>query len=131
MIGTSRYGTVSLWVLPYILLFEGAAPLIEVAGLSITAAAASLGLLNWRYFIAMIAASALLGTAVTLISLVLSDIATARYQRGRELAMLVVVAILESFGYRQLNSWWGCVGTVQALSGRGSWGAITRRAFES
>jgi hypothetical protein len=45
--------------------------------------------------------------------------------------VLVVVAIVESFGYRQLNSWWGCVGTVRALTGRGGWGAITRRAFES
>jgi cellulose synthase/poly-beta-1,6-N-acetylglucosamine synthase-like glycosyltransferase len=131
MIGSRRYGTVSLGVLPYILLFEGAAPLIEVAGLGITAAAAAVGVLNWRYFVAMVAASALLGSAVTLFAVLLSDVATARYLRGRELAVLVVVAIVESFGYRQLNSWWGCVGTVRALTGRGGWGAITRRAFES
>jgi hypothetical protein len=97
----------------------------------IVAVAAFLGLLNWHYFLAMIAASALLGTAVTLIAVLLSDIVTGRYLRGRELALLVVAAILEGFGYRQLNSWWGCVGTVQALSGRGGWGVIRRRAFDS
>ena len=131
MIGSRRYGTVSLGALPYIVLFEGAAPLIEVVGFSIAGAAALLGVLNWRYFIVMVAASALLGTAVTLIALVLSDVATGRSQRGRELALLIVVALIESFGYRQLNSWWGFVGTVRALRGRGGWGVITRRAFES
>jgi len=131
MIGSPRFGSVSLGALPYILLFEGAAPLIEVGGFMIVAVAAFLGLLNWHYFLAMIAASALLGTAVTLIAVLLSDIVTGRYLRGRELALLVVAAILEGFGYRQLNSWWGCVGTVQALSGRGGWGVIRRRAFDS
>ena len=38
--------------------------------------------------------------------------------RARDLVILVVVATLETFGYRQLNSLWGCVGTVQALSGK-------------
>ena len=131
MIGNRRYGAVSLGALPYILLFEGAAPLIEVGGLFLSLTAASLGLLDWRYVAVVIATSALLGVAVTLSAVLLSDIATARYMRGRELGLLLVVAILESFGYRQLNSWWGCVGTVRALTGRGGWGAMTRRAFES
>jgi tetratricopeptide (TPR) repeat protein len=36
--------------------------------------------------------------------------------------------IFEGFG-QQLNAWWGCVGTVQALTGKGGWGPMKRRAF--
>jgi hypothetical protein len=49
--------------------------------------------------------------------------------RGRDLAILCAAALLENVGCRQLNSWWGCVGTVQAMTGRGGWGSIKRRAF--
>jgi hypothetical protein len=40
--------------------------------------------------------------------------------------------LLEIAGYAilQICSWWGCVGTVQSMTGTGGgWGAITRRTF--
>ena len=49
---------------------------------------------------------------------------------GRDLVLLVAVVLLESCGYRQMNAWWGCVGTAQAATGRAGWGVIRRRAFE-
>jgi len=45
------------------------------------------------------------------------------------MVLLVSVAILESFGYRQVNSPWGCLGTVEALLGRSGWGPMKRRTF--
>jgi len=33
--------------------------------------------------------------------------------------------------YRRLNSWWSCVGTVQAITGTGGWGTMKRRQFSS
>ena len=89
----------------------------------------SLGYLNWEYFGMMIAVSVLFGVAVTLLAVLLNDVTSRQYMRGRDLALLVAVAILESFGYRQLNSLWGCVGTVQALTGKGGWGSMKRKAF--
>jgi hypothetical protein len=61
----------------------------------------------------------------------LNDVATRRYMRGRDLVMLVVVALTENFWYRQLNNWWGVVGTVQALTGKGRWGTMKRQALGS
>ena len=52
----------------------------------------------------MIAVSVLFGAAVTLLAVLMSDVATRRYMRGRDLVLLVAVAILESFGYRQMNA---------------------------
>ena len=108
---------------------EGVGPLLELSGYVITTVAVVFGFLNWQHFQVLIVVSLLFGTAATLLAVLLSDIATQRYMGGRDLALLVVVAVLENFGYRQLNSWWGCVGTFQALTGTGGWGVMKRRAF--
>ena len=116
-------------MLPYTALFEGVGPLLEVAGYLVTTIAVVLGALNWQHYRAMLVASVLFGAATTLIAVFLSDLATRRYMRGRDFAILCAAAILENAGYRQLNSWWSWVGTVQAMTGKGGWGPMTRKAF--
>ena len=130
VIGRPRFGVVGLGVMPYILVFEGLGPLLEISGYVLTAAAALLGLLNWQIFVVMTAVSVLFGAAVTLLALLMSDIATRRYMGGRDLMLLVLVVLLESCGYRQVNAWWGCVGTWQAATSPAGWGVIKRRAFD-
>jgi len=129
MIGNPRFGTVGLESLPYVAFFEGLGPLVEGSGYLITIGAAVLGYLNWKYCGMMIGVSVFLGAAVTLLSILMNDLTSRQYMQGRDLALLVAVAILESFGYRQVNSLWGCVGTFQALTGKGGWGSMKRHAF--
>jgi cellulose synthase/poly-beta-1,6-N-acetylglucosamine synthase-like glycosyltransferase len=131
MIGNPRFGAVGLGSLPYMAFFEGLGPLLEGGGLLVSIGAAALGYLNWKYCGMMIAVSVLFGAAVTLLAVLLSDATSRQYLQGRDLARLVAVAILESFGYRQLNALWGCVGTVQALTGKGGWGSMKRQAFRA
>ena len=45
--------------------------------------------------------------------------------------LLTVVAILENFGYRQLNNFWRILGTWQFLKGSESWGDMTRKGFKT
>jgi cellulose synthase/poly-beta-1,6-N-acetylglucosamine synthase-like glycosyltransferase len=129
VIANPRFGIVGMGVLPYTIMFEGMGPLLEVTGFAITTLAALVGILNWSHYRALLAVSLLFGAAATLVAVFLSDVATRRYTRGRDLAILVAAAVLENVGYRQVNSWWGCIGTVQAMIGKGGWGPMTRRAF--
>ena len=129
LVGNPRYGVVGTVVLPSTTFFEGVGPLLEVAGYLITTVAVLLGILNWTHYSVLLATSILLGAATTLLAVFLSDLTARRYLRGRDLALLCLAALLENFGYRQLNAWWGCVGTVQALTGKGGWGPMKRRAF--
>jgi cellulose synthase/poly-beta-1,6-N-acetylglucosamine synthase-like glycosyltransferase len=130
MIGNPRFGVIGIGVLPYTAFFEGLGPLIELSGYVITTIAAVMGLLNWTHYRVMLAASVLFGIAGTLAAVFLSDIASGRYSRGNDLALLFASAVLENLGYRQLSSWWGWVGTWQAATGKGGWGPMTRRAFQ-
>jgi len=131
MIGNPRFGWVGLFPLPYVAFFEGLGPLIEVSGYLVTIAAALLGYLNWTYFGIMVAVSVLFGVSVTLLAVLLNDVTSRRYMRGPDLVLLIAAAVLESFGYRQINSVWGCIGTLQAMTGKGGWGAMKRQAFRS
>ena len=73
----------------------------------------------------------LLGTTVSMTAVLLNDVATKRYMTGADLPRLVAVALFENYGYRQLNTWWGVVGTFQALTGRDGWGRMKRTAFKN
>jgi cellulose synthase/poly-beta-1,6-N-acetylglucosamine synthase-like glycosyltransferase len=128
-IANPRLGIIGMGVLPYTVFFEGLGPLLEVSGYVITVVAAILGIVNWQHFRVLLAVSLLFGAATTLVAVFLSDLGTGRYLRTRDLGILLAAAIVESVGYRQLNAWWGCVGTVQAMTGKGGWGPMTRRAF--
>ena len=129
MIGNPRYGFVGGVVLPYTAIIEGLGPLLESTGYATATVAMVVGLLNWYHYGVLWAVSILFGAAVTLLAVLLNDVATRRYQRGRDLALLIAIAVIENAGYRQLNAWWGVVGTLQAALGRGGWGPMKRRAF--
>ena len=130
LVGNPRYGVVGTVMLPSTTFFEGLGPLLEIAGYVITTLAVVFGLLDWTHYRVLMATSILLGAATTLLAIFLSDLSARRYLRGRDLAILCLAALLENLGYRQLNAWWGCVGTFQALTGKGGWGSMKRRAFE-
>jgi len=129
MIGNPRFGAVALGVLPYLLIFEVFEPVLQIGGLLIAGPAFFLGLLDWGYLRLLIVVSLAYGISVTLMAVLLSDMATRRYMRGRDLPLLVAVVVLEHCGYRQLNAWWSCIGTVQAMRGQTGWGVMRRRAF--
>lgn len=130
MIGNPRFGLLGVGVLPYIVIFDGLGPVLEILGFVVVTVAALTGFLNWGHYFLLIGVSVLFGVAVTLLAVLLSDLATGRYMSGRDLRLLVVVALLENLGYRQLNSWWGCLGTVQAFTGQHGWGVIRRQVFD-
>ena len=129
LIANPRFGVVGVGVMPYTMFFEGIGPLLELFGYGISTLAFALGLLNWEHYRVLLAATLLFGASATLVSIFLHDVATKRYRGSHDLAVLVAVAVLENFGYRQLNCWWAWVGTVQAMRGMKGWGPMTRKAF--
>ena len=129
MTGNPRYGVVGVGVLPYLMMYEGFSPLVEMLGYAIITFAALVGAVDWPHWRLLIGTAVSFGVAATLFAVLMNDFAMRRYLGGRDLVLLVVIALLENFGYRQLNAWWSCVGTVQAMTGKGGWGVMKRRAF--
>jgi hypothetical protein len=48
---------------------------------------------------------------------------------SRDRALLVVWAVLENLGYRQLTVWWRLRGVASYLRRKKSWGKMTRKGF--
>jgi cellulose synthase/poly-beta-1,6-N-acetylglucosamine synthase-like glycosyltransferase len=131
LVGNPRFGAVGLVMLPYMIVFEAFAPLLEIGTYIVVGLSMLAGLFDPRYSIQLAVIWLLLGTTVSFASIFLSDLATHEYMRGRDLARLVAAALVENLGYRQLNSLWSCVATMQVLTGRGGgWGPMRRRAFQ-
>ncbi|MEW1914406.1 glycosyltransferase [Kitasatospora sp. NPDC085895] len=130
MIGNPRYGRVGLVALPFYVLFELCAPVVELAGLvlvplGLLIGAVDLGFL-WRFLLVAYGYA----MAVSLLSLLAEEYAFHRYSRWRDVSSAVLGAAAENLGYRQFTAWWRVRGIWDAVHGAPKvWGVMTHRGF--
>jgi cellulose synthase/poly-beta-1,6-N-acetylglucosamine synthase-like glycosyltransferase len=127
MMGRPRYGMVGLVALPGFAVFEMLSPLIEFSGYILLPVLLLLGYVDLSYAAAFMVLSILYSILVSILAVLLEDIAFRRYPRPRDLAFLVSAAVLENLGYRQLTVWWRVRAFWEFLRGDLSWGAMERR----
>ena len=124
-----RYGATGMVVLPYYVLVELLAPVIEALGIAGLVVGLLFGLVNWNFAALFFLTAYGLGTALTAFTLVLEDVSFHRYSTFRDRLMLFGWTLLENLGYRQLTVWWRLRGLWKYLRGRKDWGAMDRRGF--
>ncbi len=89
-----------------------------------------LGLIDFDYVLAFVAIVFTFGLFVSVAALVLEEVQLQRLPRARDLAILTFVAVLENFGYRQINNFWRVRGWWQFLRKQEGWGEMTRKGFQ-
>jgi hypothetical protein len=72
----------------------------------------------------------LLGSAFSIAAVALEELSFRRYHRFRDLMYLLGIALIESFGYRQLSAVWRLRGLVEAMRGDTAWGEMERTGFD-
>ncbi len=113
---------------PYMVLFEWLGPVIELAGYAWTFYAYWAGFLSWSAFILFLTLSIGLGILLSISGLLLEQMSFQMYPKLRHVYILVLVAIIENLGYRQLNCWWRMVGLYRwATQKESTWGAMKRK----
>jgi cellulose synthase/poly-beta-1,6-N-acetylglucosamine synthase-like glycosyltransferase len=127
MMGRPRYGMVGLIALPGFAIFEMLSPIIELSGYVLLPVLILCGLLNLSYALAFIVLSVLYSILVSVLAVLLEDITFRRYPRFADVALLVVAAVLEHLGYRQLTVWWRVRAFWEFWRGDLSWGVMERR----
>jgi cellulose synthase/poly-beta-1,6-N-acetylglucosamine synthase-like glycosyltransferase len=127
MIGHPRYGIVGMVALPGFALFEMLSPLIELSGYVMLPLLWSVGYLDTSYALGFLSLSLVYATLISILAVVLEDMAFRRYPRVRDVALLVAASILENLGYRQLTVWWRVRAFWEFSRGDLSWGAMERR----
>jgi cellulose synthase/poly-beta-1,6-N-acetylglucosamine synthase-like glycosyltransferase len=129
MFANPRYGRIGLCAIPYYVVFEMLGPVVELLGYLAVIAAAALGLLSPALTVLILGLAVSYGLILSFGAVLLEERAFRRYPDGRDLARLIMAAVLENLGYRQLmvvvraRAWW------TLLRKRSGWGEMTRAGF--
>ena len=124
-----RYGMLGMVVLPAFVLFEWMAPIIEALGLVLVTVGLILGLVSTLFAVLFFSLACGVGILLSMLALMLEELSFRRYGRARDRALLVLWAVLENLGYRQLTVWWRLRGIASYLRGKKSWGKMRRKGF--
>lgn len=129
MLFRPRYGRIGTIGLGHVFLVDVIGPLVEVLGYALVPVLWALGYLSVDYLLAYVALTFVFGIFVSVGSLILEEIEMKRFPRASDLVILTITAIVENFGYRQINNLWRIQGLWQYLRGAQGWGTMTRVGF--
>jgi hypothetical protein len=124
-----RYGHVGLVSIPYFLVFELLGPVFQLLGYPLVILAFLDGAVSGGFLAAFLTVALLLGVVLSVSALALEEWSFRRHARGRDAARLLVFAVLENFGYRQLNDWWRLCAFLDLARRRHDWGEMKRRGL--
>lgn len=112
---------------PFMALFEWLGPLIELVGYGFMISGFVFGVVSYAALTAFLLVAIGMGILLSVNGLLLETMSFRVYERRRDMLRLFIMAVLENFGYRQLNTLWRCRGLWQWFSRRKhQWGAMRR-----
>jgi len=119
--------TLGWFTMPFLLVFEGIGPLVEVLGYGIMILGFALGLISFSGFMAFMLVALGLGIVLTLTSVLLEEASYDTYPRVGQILTLILTAVAENMGYRQLTAVWRVQGMWRWLrNADSSWGKMAR-----
>jgi cellulose synthase/poly-beta-1,6-N-acetylglucosamine synthase-like glycosyltransferase len=129
MLLNPRYGAMGLVSMPYFLVVELLAPVVELAGLAGVVAGLLLDAVDLRFALMFLLLAYGYGMALTAWTLVLDELTYRGYGGLGDRLWLLGVGLLEGLGYRQATAVWRLRGLWRFLRGRRDWGVMTREGF--
>ncbi|PKD43510.1 glycosyltransferase family 2 protein [Rhodohalobacter barkolensis] len=126
MLFNPKYGRLGFLAMPFFLFVELLSPIIELGGFIILFISLWLGVINVQFALLFLAAAILLGMILSVLSVLMEELTFRRYDRMRDVAILILYAFFENIGYRQIHAWWRLKGLIDFFKGNKSWGEMTR-----
>ena len=131
MLFDPSYGRVGTMAYPFFFFLETIGPAIEAIGYVLFAVSLALGAISWPVAGAFFLTAFIFGFVLSLIAILLEEFSFRRYRRFSDLARLIGLAVVDTFGYRQMNAYWRIKGLVSYLRGDEQWGAMERVGFQN
>jgi cellulose synthase/poly-beta-1,6-N-acetylglucosamine synthase-like glycosyltransferase len=141
MIFNPRFRQIGLFSLPYQLLFEALAPVIECAGYVVLLFTMLLGVLSAKALLSFLALAAAVNLALSTLSVLLciysergaeantAGLSLFRYDRLRDVLVLLFAGFLSNVGYRQYLVAWQLKGLWDFIKGKQGWDKFARKGF--
>lgn len=125
-----KYGRMGLVTLPYILIFELFAPLIEILGFLFLLYLSITSQINAHTFWLMFAYVYLVGLCISILTIALDFSVKKQYQTISEYVQLIISSALEAFLYHPFIILFTLAGYIQLLTRKEfKWGKMTRKGF--
>jgi cellulose synthase/poly-beta-1,6-N-acetylglucosamine synthase-like glycosyltransferase len=129
LVANPRYGSLGMFAIPYFVVFELIGPIVQVLGYPVVIVAFLMGAVSVEFLAAFLLMSVLLGILLSVSALALEEFSFRRHVRDRDVAKLLLYAVLENFGYRQLNDFWRVQAFYDLARRRRHWGEMRRRGL--
>ncbi|MBM4344187.1 MAG: glycosyltransferase family 2 protein [Deltaproteobacteria bacterium] len=124
-----RYGSVGVVVMPFYVFFELFGPVVELFGYFWFFITAVAGVIDPWFAGIFLLLAVLIGFLLSLGSIFLEELTLSFYRNRGDLLRLIVVALVENIGYRQMVLWFRLRGLYKYLRGEKKWGRMTRMGF--
>jgi cellulose synthase/poly-beta-1,6-N-acetylglucosamine synthase-like glycosyltransferase len=122
-----RGGAVGWLAWPFMALFEWIGPIIELAGYLVMFGGFAVGAVSYPVMAVFLLVAIGMGILLSVNGLLLETLSFRVYTRRRDMLRLFMMAVLENFGYRQLNTLWRVRGMWQWMSrSQHKWGVMRR-----
>lgn len=131
MIFNPRYGRIGMIGMPQLILEDVIGPPAEVIGYLVIPAAILLGIIDPMMALAFLGVTVLFGTGLSIGSLILEETQLRRTPTARDLYHIGEAALLENFGYRQMNLLYRLRGIRSFFRNETKWEAVPRAGFSS
>ncbi len=125
-----KYGIVGMISYPFWSIFEKSAPVIEAAGIIYTITLLAIGDFSAIYFFALLVMMFLLSLLVSSFSVLYEQIAFNHYKDKKDLRKLIWMIITEPFVIHPKIVYWGILGHIDFIKGKGGWGSMIRTGFK-
>ena len=129
MLFNPKYGRIGMVVFPYFFILEMLGPIVELIGYAIFFLSIILGVVSGAFIFAFLMASIIFGVVLSIAAVALEELSFRRYPKVADLFQLFGLAVIENFGYRQLNAYWRIKGLISGMRKKKGWGKMERRGF--
>jgi hypothetical protein len=141
MLFNPRFRQIGLFSLPYQLFFEALAPVIECAGYFVLVLTLVLDILSPAALFTFLGLAAAINLALSTLSVLLcvrtehhadgavQGLALFRYDRLRDVLVLLFAGFVSNLGYRQYLVAWQLKGLYDFLKGKQGWDKFARKGF--
>lgn len=122
-----KYGLVGIFSFLYFVVYEMFSCIIDVFGLIIILISYFRGLLNLKFLITFLFIYIFYSVIISLTAIILENYMFKYILKLSTLLKLMLFAFLESFGYRQLCSWYRITGFIGYRKRKYQWNKISRK----
>ena len=129
MIFNPKYGTTGMLSMPFHAYMEALGCVVEALGTFLIPISYFLGVLPISTFLLFMFLAVGYGTLLSIGSVVLEEVTLRRYPSMRHVITLLVYAVIENIGYRQIVTLFRAHGVLQYFYGRRKWESVEHRGL--